>query len=145
MSGPLNYTTSIKAEKTAAECLTILGKSGASAIAVTYTDKKPSGLAFRLDTQHGGKDFQLPVNVAGVHKRLMAAHKRGDIARGYSTSDQAERTAWRILKDWLEAQMAIIDAQMVSLDEVMLPYLQVDGSRTLYQAYLEREQLALEA
>ena len=41
------------------------------------------------------------------------------------------------LKDWVEAQAAIIEAGMVTMEQVMLPYLEVrpDGT-TLYQAYL---------
>jgi len=34
----------------------------------------------------------------------------------------------------------IIEAQMATLDQVMLPYLKVDDSHTLYEAYTEREQ-----
>ena len=145
-NGPLNYTTAIRADKTAAECLAILGRSGAGAVAVTYADRKPTGLAFTLDTPHGPRSFELPVNTAGVHRRLADAYRRRDIPLKNSGIDQAERTSWRILKDWLEAQLAIIDAQMVSLDQVMLPYLRVGPDRTLYEAYREREDLvAIEA
>jgi hypothetical protein len=53
--------------------------------------------------------------------------------------------AWRVVKDWLEANLALVAAQMATIDEVMLPYLHVDGDRTLWQAYREREQAALTA
>lgn len=53
--------------------------------------------------------------------------------------EQAERVAWRVAREWLLAQLAIIEAQMATLDQVMLPYLQVDGQKTLYAAYRERE------
>ena len=52
------------------------------------------------------------------------------------------RVAWRILKDWVAAQLAIVETEMVSLDEVMLPYLRSDDGRTLYELFTER-QLAL--
>lgn len=55
----------------------------------------------------------------------------------------AANVAWRVVKDWLEANLALIAAQMATLDEVMLPYLHVDEGRTLWQAYRERESLAL--
>jgi hypothetical protein len=32
--------------------------------------------------------------------------------------DQAVRTAWRIVKDWVEAQMALVETQMVSTQDV---------------------------
>lgn len=138
MSGPLNYSTTVSTDRTSAECLGILARSGASAIAFTYASRKPVGIAFGLDTPHGTRSFELPVNVDGVHKCLMQAN----VAPRFTTREQAERVAWRILKDWLEAQLAIIDAQMVTLDQVMLPYLRVDDTHTLYEAYRERESIA---
>ena len=145
MSGPLNYTTQIKADKTAGECLAMLGTNGASAIAITYQDRKPSGIAFRLDTPHGVRQFQLPVNVGGMHKSLMKANQRGDIPVRYTEVEHARRVAWRVAKDWLAAQLAIVAAEMASLDEVFLPYLQVESGQTLYEAYREREHLAIES
>ena len=147
MSGPLNYTTTISADKTAGECLALLGRNGASAIGITYADKQPAGIAFQLDTPHGQRQFKLPVNVGGVHKALLkSSQASGGIPPRYATPDQARRVAWRIAKDWLEAQLAIIDARMVTIDEAFLPYLQIEGGQTVYEAYRDREQfLALEA
>lgn len=142
MTGPLNYTSTIRPDKTAAECIVILSRAGVSAVAITYVSKQPDGLTFSLDTPAGPAMSDLPVNVAGVLKCLEQAWQAGDIERRFTGQEQAGRTAWRILKDWLEAQVAIINAQMVSLDEVMLPYLRVDGGRTLYEAYRERGGMA---
>ena len=46
---------------------------------------------------------------------------------------QANRTAWRIIKEWILAQMALIDTEMVAVEEVFLPYMLTD-KQTLYQA-----------
>lgn len=148
---PLNYTTRIPATQTAGECQAILAAAGASAVAVEYTDKQPAGLAFRLDTPHGRRSFTLPVNVDGIQAVLAKAERAGEFARlkkaggAYSNRQHAANVAWRVVKDWLEANLALIAAEMVSLDEVMLPYLHVDDDRTLYQVYREREAAALEA
>jgi|HubBroStandDraft_3_1064219.scaffolds.fasta_scaffold219861_3 hypothetical protein len=138
---PLNYTTTIRAEKTANECLELLGAHGASAVAITYDDKQPSGISFLLATPHGPREFRLPVNVGGMHKSLLKAR----VPARYNSTEQARRVAWRVAKDWLEAQLAIVEAQMATLDEAFLPYLQVESGQTLYEAYREREALALEA
>jgi hypothetical protein len=47
--------------------------------------------------------------------------------------DQAVRTAWRIVKDWVEAQMALVETQMVTTAEVFLPYAVMKDGRTLAQ------------
>ena len=38
-----------------------------------------------------------------------------------SRRQQAIRTSWRILKDWVEAQMALLETGMVTMDEIFLP------------------------
>jgi hypothetical protein len=141
--GPLNYTTTIEANKSAAECIARLAEHGASAIAMTYAEKKPTGIQFRITTVHGERNFTLPVNVDGTHKVLQAAYRKGSITRRFAERDQAERVAWRVLKDWLEAQLALIEAGVADMAEVMLPYLNVAPGLTLYQVYLENEQRAI--
>ncbi len=62
----------------------------------------------------------------------------------YASAEQAGRVAWRVLKDWLEGQLALIDAGAVELEQVMLPWVHVDHEKTLWQAYGE-QQPAIEA
>jgi hypothetical protein len=143
--GPLNYTTTIDATKSASECIARLASHGASAIGITYTDKKPDGLTFKIETVHGERQFSLPVNVNGTLKALDKARRAGSIPARYASREQAERVAWRVLKDWLEAQLALIEAGVADMAEVMLPYLHVAPGLTLYRVYLENEQRALEA
>ena len=84
-----------------------------------------------------------------MQRYLVAAERAGDFAssrkaRGtYTTREHAERVAWRVVKDWLEAQLGMVAAELASLDEVMLPYRQVEG-RSLYQLVSEQT-LALPA
>jgi len=145
----LNYTTAVPVTKTVGECQHLLAQAGADAVAVLYKDKQPAGLAFSLSTPHGNRDFTLPVNVDGVH-RLLSEMDYGPNSRPvrtnvYRTREHAAAVAWRVIKDWLEAQLALIDAEMATLTEIMLPYLQIEPGRTLWQAYQDNERKALEA
>lgn len=152
MSRPLNYTTKIPAKRTAGECLDLLAEAGAHAVSVTYRERVPCGLAFRLDTAGGRRDFTLPVDADAMQAVLRKA-LRAD--RPHVTAAELERmfarehaadVAWRVVRDWLEAQLALIRAQMASLDQVMLPYLEVDPGTTLYDRYLAASgQLSIES
>jgi hypothetical protein len=51
------------------------------------------------------------------------------------SQEQAERVAWRIVKDWLAAQLAILETEMVSVQQVFLPYFLDRQGRTLYEVY----------
>ena len=77
----------------------------------------------------------LPANVEGVR----AVFVRQQIK---DQDGQAERTAWRNVRDWIMAQMAIIEAGQVEMEEVFFPYLTDSRGRTLYQLY-QGGQLAL--
>lgn len=144
---PLNYTTVIPAKRTVGECSDLLAEAGAARVATVYEDKKPVGLSFRLEMPSGWQDFTLPVNVAGVAKMLAALElstKWGPTERTrIKSAAHALDVAWRVVKDWLEAQLALIAAEMVSLDQVMLPYLQLDQG-TLYEV-IRDQHLALPA
>jgi len=146
--GMMNYSTTIGATKTASEMQTMLARHGASKVMIEYGDRGiPSGIAFFLDTPHGPRSFSLPCDIAAMHKVLIDQDRQGLLRSGTkrerASREQAERVAWRVLKDWLAAQLALIETQMVDLTEVMLPYLIRDDGKTLYEAYREREALAL--
>jgi hypothetical protein len=149
--GPLNYTTTIPVHQTVVECQTMLAAGGASSVSVHFEDGQPSGLSFTLKTPHGARSFTLPVNFDGVQRMLAEANRKGQLrSDGHKNArlegrEHAARVAWRVIKDWLEANLALIAAQMATIDEVMLPYLIVgEDDRTLWQAYREREQAAIE-
>lgn len=136
----LNYTTTIAAEKTASEIGTILAKGGASSVSTAFEDGIPVGVGFMLKTPHGPRHFQMPVNVEGVHAALQADRRTSSRQRERA---QAERTAWRVMKDWIVAQVALVEAQMATLDEVMLPYLLTPSGDTVYAVYVANEQKAI--
>jgi hypothetical protein len=132
----LTYTTKVPVAQTTAEMQALLGKSGADAVAVMYESGKPVGMTFTMNTPGGERGFNLPVDVGAVQK-LLTTQKRTN----RSVDDrpaQAERVAWRIVKTWLAAQLSLIEAQMASLDEVMLPYLVTAPHRTLRDDWRER-------
>lgn len=53
------------------------------------------------------------------------------VPRANSTKEQAVRTAWRIVKDWVEAQMALVETRMVTTQQVFLTYAVMKDGRTL--------------
>ena len=139
----LNYTTTVPASRTIGQVQGLLVEAGARQIMAEYDDVgRATGIAFVVQTGYGPRSFALPVNASRV-QAVLGRDKKVPVR--YQTPEHAERVAWRILKDWLEAQLAIIATEMVTLDQVMLPYMQDGGSgRTVYELYVDR-QLALPA
>lgn len=127
----LNYTTTIAAGKTVAEIQTILAKAGAEQVIVRYAKGEPNALVFEL----GGEMYMLPCRADQVFALLK---RTSGIAARLRTPEQATRVAWRILKDWVEAQAAIISTGMVEAQEVMLPYMILRDNQTVYDNYREQ-------
>lgn len=151
MSGPKNYTTKISARQTAGECVDLLADAGADHVALTMAGGGPVGLAFRLNTPLGPRDFRLPVNVPGMRKRLTAAESDGDFAglrkaRGtFSSEEHARRVAWRVCRDWLDATVALVLAEMADMSEAFAAYRVLDGGRTVAEVLASSDTLAIEA
>lgn len=142
----LNYTTTVAVEKTIGEIQRLLTKNGARSIQIDYDQQaNPVALAFQIQTEVGQRAYRLPANIEAVHKTLTQQHQRGMVQRRFVTKEQAARVSWRILKDWTEAQMALLESRMVTLPEIMLPWMiaGTDGE-TVYQLF-EQRQLALPA
>ena len=126
----LNYTTTITTEKTAGEIQGKLAAAGAQAVMCEYDeDQVMESISFRINTEKGLVSFMLPANKDGVHAALVASNAPNRL----KTPEQAARVAWRIVKDWVEAQLAIIEAGMADIIEVFLPYAQDDTGKTVYE------------
>ena len=129
-----NYTTEVKAQRSISEIQTMLIAHGAKHILLDYDHGEPIGLAFIVNTPYGEMPFILPANLQQVKAVLIKQR----IRKREVSNELASRIAWRILKDWVRAQMAILETEMVSIDQVFLPYMQAgrDG-KTLYQVMLD--------
>ena len=136
----LNYTTSIEASKSGMEVVGLLAVHGASKIMLDSDGKGGfTGVSFaiRIGTEEHG--FRLPLHIDTVYNKLADQYQKGLLRSTKPSKEQAERVAWRILKDWVEAQVAIIESGMAQPAEVFLPYLLTPGNdRTLFERMEER-------
>lgn len=133
----LNYTTSIQAAKTIMEIQINLSKHGATAVLTEYEAGNIEAISFKVPTQHGTLAFRLPVDPDAVRKVMF----KQNVPRSYRTRAQAERVAWRIVKDWVAAQMALLETEMVKMEQIFLPYMVTSDGKTLYDSMVSRNLL----
>ena len=135
----LNYTTTVDAFKTVSEIEYILMKHGAKAILKDYDNGSLIGLSFLIDRNGQQIPIRLPAKINQCLTVLEKEKKASPGKRIIATYEQAEKVAWRILKDWVEAQMALIDINMAQMEEIFLPYIQTNTGKTMYEAIEERK------
>ena len=138
----LNYTTKIEVSKTIAEIQELLVTHGAKQVMSNYTDHGTiESLSFTIVTPEGKViGFRLPCDPQAVLKVMESQKKdrwdnpKGKIPASFVTHPQALRVAWRIVKDWTEAQMAIIETQNKRMEQMFLPHAIVRSGKTLFES-----------
>jgi hypothetical protein len=124
-----NYTSTVAPTKSVNEITDMLIKAGARGIATEYDDGRHiTALTFALIFDGDPYHYTLPVNVP----KVIATLKAQKVDRRYTSFEHAERVAWRILRDWVRAQMAIIQTEMVTTPQVFLPYMRTPTGGTVY-------------
>lgn len=134
-----NYTTTINVNKTIEEIQEILSKHGATAIMTEYDNGNVIGLSFKIMTPRGELGIRLPSNTDRVLQVLKNQKKNNTKVK--NTFEQANKVAWRIIKDWIDAQMAILESEMVEMEQIFLSYVLNNKGKTFYQEFKENQLL----
>jgi len=135
----LNYSTTVPAAKTVGQIQGILAGHGARAVMMEYGDGgQITALAFQVEGPLGPLSIKLPVDAKSTLRML---DKSGAQPR-FCTRDHAYRVAWRIIKDWVEAQMALLETEMVKMEQIFLPYIITGSGLTVYEI-MEKKQFLL--
>ena len=128
-----NKTTTVAASRTVAEIQQMLANVGASSILMDYEGGEPVAVAFKLNCKGTDISFRLPCNWEGV---LAALKREKGMPRTMLNHQHAKRVGWRIIKDWLRAQLSLIEAGATTMQEVMLPWALTANGSTVAQAML---------
>jgi len=118
-----NYTSQVPATRSVQRIEDLLVKHGAKNILKLYDQQKLTGIAFIISIDGRDIPFRLPARVDRVEQRLRKSIKRPRSGTMNKISDQATRTAWRLLSDWVEVQISLIELDQAELIEVFLPYM----------------------
>ncbi len=92
-------------------------------------------LSFILEIDGKEIGFKLPAKVRNVE----TIFKREGIKLDEKGLQQAYRTAWANIRDWLDAQMALIDTEQVQIEEVFLPYVVQRDGRSYFEHAKENQ------
>jgi len=101
-----------------------------------YDNGKIVAISFLVDTKRGPMAVRLPARF----DRVKAIFDEQGIKY---KDEQPYRTAWATIRDWVSAQMALIDWEMVKLEEVFLPYAVGRDGKTYFELFEDNKLLKL--
>jgi hypothetical protein len=135
-----NYTSEVPAYISMGIIERSLVQAGATDISKKYEDGVCRAITFRMLVNQVPLFFQLPAKVDACFKALWGSMTpRGQQqADRKKWMDQAERTAWKIVADWVQIQLTMIQLEQVESLQVFLAYVYDPANdRTFYDALKE--------
>lgn len=125
----LNYSTKISPEQTIGEIQKILSRHGVQAMMTEYEGRNVASVSFKMLVSDQTVSFRLPCKWSAV----LEIFKNDPVyrRRGAASEEQAIRTSWRIIKEWVDAQLALVEINMVTIPQVFLPYSIMKDGRIL--------------
>jgi len=122
-----NYTSTVPVERSIMMVEKLLRDAGALTI-TKFSDpktKEVAGITFQIVANNQPLLFKLPVKAEAcfeVIKRRISPRSIHKTSVLENARQQALRTAWKLLFDWVQIQMSYIELNQVELLEVFLSY-----------------------
>lgn len=140
-----NYTTGIKVEKTIMEIELILVKFDAKGIYKEYEGSRISALMFFMIKDNQKIPFKIPVSIEKARTVVVKAVKEKKLPQRYLNeslrTEQGERIVWRIIKDWIDSQLSLMEINFADATEIFLPYVyDAVENKTLYQKFMDNKE-----
>jgi hypothetical protein len=143
-----NYTSDVPVNQTIHRIEQVLIRCGVTGITKEYGPTgEVAAVVFSIALpDHPKVNVRLPADKEAAHRALWLDYVDGDKLtpdgktlvwnsrkkkRMADFAEQAERTAWKIVQDWVEVQMSMIQLKQADFVQVFMPYVW-DGKQTFY-------------
>ena len=133
-----NYTSNVPVSQTISEIEKILIDCGVQGITKAYhTNGDVVAVIFHIEVEGSSMTVRLPADKDKAQDALWNDYEESHPRKNLSTrktrddfAQQAERTAWRLQKNWVEVQMSFIQMKQADFQQVFLPYIFDARSKT---------------
>lgn len=138
-----NYTSETPASTSMNKIEKALVKAGARDIMKSFNaDGTCNTIAFILVLNAEVLKFQLPARLEAIYKKLYSGYTKPTERSKQICKAQAERTAWKIIADWVEIQITLIELDQAEALQLFLPYM-TDGKESFYDKWKANNYLQL--
>lgn len=145
-----NYTSEVPVSQTIYKIEQVLIKAGVNGIAKEYGPTgKVSAISFQIKVGETPTfNIRLPADEVAATQALWLNYANGDKLAPDGNSlvwnnrkskrradfvEQGERTAWKLIQDWVEVQISMIQMKQADFVQVFMPYVVLEDGQTVYQ------------
>jgi hypothetical protein len=135
-----NYTTIVPVNRSISEIPDSLVKHRATGMLYTYEQGtgRIEALQFLLRIKNQDVAFSLP-----VHWRRFQRVLELQQVRLWDEEEYVYRVAWRNIRDWVMAQLALYETEIVEMPQVFLPFVTDAKGQTLYEHVQAKQRFLL--
>jgi hypothetical protein len=128
-----NYTSTVPVSRSVNHIEDRLVRFGAKSIMKEYDARKALEAVFFIIVDHGREiPIKLPARVSNVELVLKGEVRKPKAGTYERIREQAERTAWKLVSDWVDIQLSLVELGQVELIEVLLPYVYDVGQKQTF-------------
>lgn len=138
-----NYTTTIDSMKSIQEIIGFLVEVNAKSIAQDYEKGECVAIKFLIDHNGVTVSYKLQPSPDAAYNILISSRKRVNDEVKDRIRTQSYKTAWRILRDWVDAQCALIKLQQATPLQLFLSYAYDEVNNVTFYNRLEKSDLKL--
>lgn len=141
----INYTSTVPVEKSISHIEETLVLYGAKDIMKRYDSMgRLSSICFIILFNGREIPFKLPAKIDACNKKFKESVKKPRRGTWEKIEQQAERTAWKIISDWIDLQTSMIELEQLELLQAFMPHVyDPHKEKTFYEEMKETRFLAL--
>ena len=138
-----NYTTDKSYLRTIPEIEQLLISIGAQKILKDYdTQGNCTAISFIISFDGRNIPIKLPARIDRIPLALrrlynedksLTSNQRTLLKKAMSDNNRARNIGWRIIQDWLEAQIAVKTLDQINMLEALLPFTVMREGKTMYE------------
>jgi hypothetical protein len=138
-----NYTTNKDHNRTLAEIEKTLAQLGAKKIMKEYDDNgNVESLSFQIFFNENMIAIKLPARVDRIpyalrriynNDKSITSNQKSLLKKAMGDENRTRNIGWRIIQDWLDSQIAVMQLDQINMIEALLPFTVVKNNKTLYE------------
>jgi hypothetical protein len=139
-----NYTSEVPASRSVAHIEEVLMAHGATSIMKLCEGGSLSGIAFVIKVDGKEIPFKLPARIDRIEKSLLDGRKhRITKAAREKIALQAQRTAWKLLSEWIDINMTFVDLDQSEITELFTGFIYDTHSKTTFFEHFKSNGFAM--